>query len=228
MSAAPEGDTRAHAQLMDKVYRHQRHIYDLTRKYYLLGRDRLVRELDAKPGERIVEIGCGTARNLVRVAETYPSTQLYGLDASSAMLRTAAESIERSRLSNRIALRHALAEDLSPALFGLEQQFDHAIFSYSLSMIPDWRGALVTAAHSVRPDGLIHVVDFGDLRALWPLAERALRGWLSLFHVAPRDELLNLLEGTGGRRSDSHLRVLAGRYAFVFKAKPAAIAELAA
>ena len=26
---------------MDKMYRHQRYFYDLTRKYYLLGRDRL-------------------------------------------------------------------------------------------------------------------------------------------------------------------------------------------
>ena len=42
------------------------------RKYYLLGRDRLVRELDAKPGDRIVEVGCGTARNLVRAARVYP------------------------------------------------------------------------------------------------------------------------------------------------------------
>src|SRR5262249_26245780 len=155
----------------------------------------------------IVELGCGTARNLVRVAETYPQTQLYGLDASSEMLRTAAEAIERSRLSERIALRHALAEDLTPALFGLEQQFDHAIFSYSLSMIPDWRGALVTAARSVRPDGFIHVVDFGDLRALWPFAARALRGWLRLFHVAPRDELLNLLETASMHRSGAQLRV---------------------
>ena len=27
------------AALMDRMYRHQRHIYDLTRKFYLLGRD---------------------------------------------------------------------------------------------------------------------------------------------------------------------------------------------
>jgi len=229
LSAAPQGDNRfGHAELMDRVYRHQRHIYDLTRKYYLLGRDRLVRELDAKPGERIVEIGCGTARNLIRVAEAYPQTQLYGLDASSAMLRTAAESLERSKLSHRIALCHALAENLTPALFGLEQEFDHAIFSYSLSMIPDWRGALVTAARSVRTGGLIHIVDFGDLRALWPTAARALRAWLKLFHVAPRDELLAMLEAGGGETlSAATLTVLPGRYAFVFKANPATILKLA-
>ena len=30
---------------MDKMYRHQRYFYDLTRKYYLLGRDRLINEM---------------------------------------------------------------------------------------------------------------------------------------------------------------------------------------
>ena len=36
-----------HAALMDRLYRRQRHFYDLTRKYYLLGRDRLIAGLDA-------------------------------------------------------------------------------------------------------------------------------------------------------------------------------------
>ena len=34
---------------MDGVYRYQRHVYDLTRKYYLLGRDRLI---DGSPSRR--------------------------------------------------------------------------------------------------------------------------------------------------------------------------------
>ena len=57
---------------MDRVYRYQRYIYDFTRKYYLFGRDRLIRELALKPGERVVEIGCGTARNLIRMARPTP------------------------------------------------------------------------------------------------------------------------------------------------------------
>ena len=35
-----------HAALMDSVYRRQRHIYDLTRKYFLFGRDTLIEGLD--------------------------------------------------------------------------------------------------------------------------------------------------------------------------------------
>ena len=54
-----------HAALMDRVYRRQRHIYDFTRKYYLFGRDRLIDAMQPKPGARILEVGCGTARNLI-------------------------------------------------------------------------------------------------------------------------------------------------------------------
>ena len=214
-----------HAQLMDRVYRHQRHFYDLTRKYYLLGRDRLVRDLEARPGQSIVEIGCGTARNLIRIAERYPGVKLFGLDASAQMLRTADESIARAKLSRRIELRHGLAEDVTPGFFGLDEPFDHAIFSYSLSMIPDWRGALRSAAASVRAEGRVHVVDFGDQETLWPVARRGLRAWLKLFHVTPRDELLGALEAIEAQTGFA-LHVLPGRYAFVLKAAPDAVMRL--
>jgi S-adenosylmethionine-diacylgycerolhomoserine-N-methlytransferase len=221
----PANDS-GHAALMDRVYRRQRHFYDLTRKYYLLGRDRLVRDLQARPGQTIVEIGCGTARNLIRIAERYPGVKLYGLDASAQMLRTAGDAIDRAKLSGRIELKHGLAEDVTPAFFGVDHPFDHAIFSYSLSMIPDWRAAIAAAASSVRHDGRVHVVDFGDQRSLWPVARRSLRAWLALFHVTPRDELLGALESTGGEREGYSLHVLPGRYAFVLKAAPDAIAGL--
>ena len=57
-----------HARTMDDVYRYQRYIYDLTRKYYLFGRDTLLRSLDIPDGARVLEIGCGTGRNLVVAA----------------------------------------------------------------------------------------------------------------------------------------------------------------
>jgi S-adenosylmethionine-diacylgycerolhomoserine-N-methlytransferase len=56
------------AELMNRTYRHQRHIYDVTRKYYLFGRDRLIARLDPPAGGRVLEIGCGTARNLIAAA----------------------------------------------------------------------------------------------------------------------------------------------------------------
>ena len=76
--------------LMDGVYRYQRHIYDLTRKYYLLGRDRMISGLDVPAGGTVLELGCGTGRNIVLAARRYPDARFFGLDISAEMLETAA------------------------------------------------------------------------------------------------------------------------------------------
>lgn len=203
---------------MDRIYRHQRYIYDLTRKYYLFGRDRLIDELALKPGEKLVEVGCGTARNLIRIAKRYPQAKLYGLDASQEMLKTAAQAIERAGLTGRIVLAHGYAESLSPAMFGETEPFDRAVFSYSLSMIPDWKQSLRAADATLSPGGRIHAVDFGDLTGLGRIGERLLKGWLSLFHVEPRSEILCGLEATKASKASQNkdLRILFGRYAFLW------------
>ena len=211
---------------MDRVYRRQRHIYNFTRRYYLIGRDDLIRRLDLQPGDCAVEIGCGTARNLIAIARRYPGTRVFGLDASSEMLRTAAEAVKRSGLSPRITLVHAYAENLSPQLFGETESFACAIFSYSLSMIPDWRRALAAAAAASAPDGRVHILDFGDFEGLPAWAAGLLRWWLRRFHVAPRAELLKALEPASSR-ADSELRIYPGRYAFRWSAKGLPSAALA-
>jgi S-adenosylmethionine-diacylgycerolhomoserine-N-methlytransferase len=220
MSAGPESaltDTPAknHATLMDQVYRHQRYIYDFTRKYYLFGRDRLIRELDLRPGDRLVEVGCGTARNLIRIARRYPQAQLFGLDASQEMLKTAAEAVRRAGLETRIRLAHGYAEDLSPAMFGQTEAFDACVFSYSLSMIPDWKQALRSASAALSAAGRIHIVDFGDLTGLGRVGQAILQAWLRLFHVTPRAELLHGFE----QNTPDSLRLLPGRYAFLLTSR---------
>jgi S-adenosylmethionine-diacylgycerolhomoserine-N-methlytransferase len=182
--------------------------------------------MGVKPGENVVEIGCGTARNLVRIARAYPGAKLYGLDASAEMLVTANEQVARAGLEDRILLKHAYAEEMAPALFNCNAPFDHAVFSYSLSMIPDWRGALAAAAASTKETGTIHAVDFGDLKS-WPLFGRLLRAWLKLFHVAPREELLAAVEEAVRRGGKFSLHTLPGRYAFTVKGNPASMAALA-
>ena len=181
-------------QAMDRMYRHQRHIYDLTRKFYLLGRDRLIRRLAPRPGDRVCEVGCGTARNLIALARRHPDVAFFGIDASETMLKTAAAAIARAGLAERITLRHGLAEELDPAAsFGLDQPFDVVVFAYSLSMIPSWRAAIDRAIATLRPGGSLAIVDFWDQGELPRWFRRALRSWLALFGVHPRTELLDEL-----------------------------------
>lgn len=177
---------------MDRMYESQRHFYDATRKFYLLGRDQLIERLKPAPGSHVIEIGCGTGRNLVRAARRYPQANFVGIDVSTAMLATATRAIGRAGLQGSIRVAFADATLLAPS--SQHQRFDRAFISYSLSMIPEWRRVLDAAARLLAPNGELHVLDFGDQRGLPAWCERGLRAWLALFEVTPRDELAAELE----------------------------------
>ncbi len=177
------------ASHMDRMYRHQRHFYDATRKFYLLGRDGLIRDLRPPPGGGVLEIGCGTARNLVLAARAYPTARLHGVDISEEMLTTARQTIARENLVDRVRVAQGDATDFDPeALFGVAT-FDRVFVSYALSMIPPWQAALDHAARLVAPGGSLHIVDFGDFERLPSLFGLGLRRWLKTFSVTPRVEL---------------------------------------
>ena len=95
------------AFLMDRMYRYQRYIYDVTRKPYLLGRDRVISDINVRGDMAVLEIGCGTGRNLVKVVDAYPKARCYGIDISSEMLQTAHEKVKGSGLSDRVKLAQA-------------------------------------------------------------------------------------------------------------------------
>ena len=178
-----------HSALMDGVYRRQRHFYDVTRKFFLLGRDRLIADLAPPPGARVLEIGCGTGRNMIVAARRYPQARFCGIDISEQMLTTARQSIARAGLEGRITLAQGDATGFdAQALFGAAA-FERVFFSYSLSMIPDWRAALAQGAAATAPGGALQVVDFGRQEGLPGVAKAGLRRWLALFDVAPRDGL---------------------------------------
>jgi S-adenosylmethionine-diacylgycerolhomoserine-N-methlytransferase len=175
--------------LMNRTYRHQRHFYDFTRKHYLLGRDRLIAELTPCDGDAVLEIGCGTGRNLTTAAARYPSARLFGVDVSTEMLTSAIATIARAGLASQIRVAHADATRLDPQrLFGIAR-FERIFISYSLSMIPDWQAVIDGSIAILAPGGELHIVDFGGQRRLPGLFRTLLRRWLALFHVTPRDDL---------------------------------------
>ncbi len=202
---------------MDEMYRWTRYVYDFTRKYYLLGRDRLLDDMELQPGDRVLEIGCGTARNLIRLAKQRPGVHCYGLDVSTEMLATAAAKVKGCGLESRITLQHCFAEQLDHGkTFGLDAPFDAAFFSYSLSMIPTWPQAIDAALANLKRGGAFYVVDFWD-QAGWPRWFRGLlKFWLDLFHVHYRPELLDHLQQLDAQGVGKlTLQSVAGRYAYL-------------
>lgn len=174
---------------MDAIYRVQRHFYDVTRKPYLLGRDVVIQDLAVPEGGSVLEIGCGTARNLLGIARRYPSARCFGIDVSAVMLETARASIHSHGADDRVWVEQADATAFDPmALFGIAR-FDRVVISYALSMIPDWEAALRAAATLLAPGGVLHIADFGDQGGLPGWFRSGLFAWLELFSVTPRLDL---------------------------------------
>ena len=206
MPAAPDDNHAAH---MDGIYRYQRSIYDASRKFYLLGRDALLDGLKPPAGARVLEVGCGTGRNLILAARRYPLVRFYGFDISKLMLETAQANINKAGMASRIKLAQGDASNFNPdAVFGLPT-FERVYISYAVSMIPPWRLALEQALNAVGPGGSLHVVDFGQQTGLPPWFKSGLHAWLAKFTVEPRAELeaelAMLAKRTGSTLSFQHL-----------------------
>ena len=182
-----------HGEAMDRMYRFQRHFYDASRRYYLLGRDQLLDRLAPPSGGSILEIGCGTGRNLTGAAQRYGDAKLFGIDISQEMLNTALGSMRRMGFEKRVRVACADATSFDPMTSLGQRRFDRIYFSYTLSMVPEWQMALRHAFSLLSVDGELHIVDFGQCEGL-PHGFRALLfRWLDVFHVSPRAELKNEL-----------------------------------
>ncbi len=197
---APEDAKTSPSVRMNRMYRYQRHIYDATRRHYLLGRDEAITGLAPAPGQSVLEIGCGTGRNLIQAAKKFPQARLFGVDVSTEMLTSAIAAIESAGLDGRVRVAHGDASTFDPMpLFGTGG-FDRVLISYSLSMITDWRGALAAAVALLNRGGELHAVDFGDQRDLPRIARALLRRWLAAFDVTPRDELESAMQSLAQSR----------------------------
>ena len=215
------------AVAMDNMYRFTRHIYDLTRRYYLLGRDQLLEEIVTGPDTAILEVGCGTAHNLIKLGKRTTTGALYGLDASHEMLETASKSISSVGLPHSdnpaIMLRQGLAEELDgKKMFGRDEPFDTIFFSYCLSMIPTWPGALDAAFANLKPGGELLIVDFWDQADLPTLFAKGLKKWLACFHVHYRPELHKAISAMSEQKGCTvEFKTIHRRYAYLATVKKA-------
>lgn len=173
------GDARDdHRTFLNRYYGATRHVYDVTRKPYLLGRHRVLEMLLDDPWDTLVEIGFGTGRNLELLSARRPRARYGGIDACDAMVEYAKIRCPWASLS----FGHAEDADIE-AVHGLRP--DRILFSYSLSMMPQPDRALDHATAAVVPGGQVLAVDFGSFEGLPGYAALALRAWLARFRVRP-------------------------------------------
>ncbi len=138
--------------------------YDRLAKFFVLFewlfllprriRERAVARLELEPGGRVLEVGCGTGRNLAPLVEAVgPAGRVYGVDLSEGMLAEARELCSREGWQNVTLLRADAAD------YELPEAVDGVIFSLSYAVIPHHREALRHAWERLRAGGRLVVMD---------------------------------------------------------------------
>jgi len=187
-----------HASRLESFYGGQAEAYDDFRRRLLQGRAELYTSIPFPEGGVWVDLGGGTGSNLEPLAANIPRAgNIYVVDLCDSLLEVARKRFAARGWSNVEAI-HADATTFRPP----QGSADVVTFSYSLTMIPDWFGALENALAMLKPGGRIGIVDFyvarkypsdGLLkhswftRSFWPV-------WFGIDNVFPSPDHLPFLQ----------------------------------
>lgn len=141
------------AESLAEFYAPQVDSYDRFRERLLQGRQQLIEKMPLVDAARVIDLGGGTGRNLEYFGERASRIQSYEVvDLCKPMLERA-----RRRVETYPQLR---AVNGDATCWKPSQAADIVILSYALTMIPNWRAAIVNALSMLKPGGLLGVVDF--------------------------------------------------------------------
>jgi S-adenosylmethionine-diacylgycerolhomoserine-N-methlytransferase len=140
----------------DNLIRHYKKdasIYDFNRRFFLFGRNRLINKI-AKTliPSSILEIGCGTGVNLIKLNKLFPSSSITGLDVSPEMLNVARKKI--SGYANITLINEMFDQHTSLPTFDL------ILCSYTASTVPNLAIFLSAIATHLTNQGHFACVDF--------------------------------------------------------------------
>ncbi len=110
-----------------------------------------LRRLELEPGERLLDVGCGTGALLDALSAAVPDASLAGADPSSEMLQMA-----RKRLRTAAHLQRGAAEDLPFA----DVAFDVVVSTNAFHYFRDPSRALAEMGRVLRPNGRLVLTDW--------------------------------------------------------------------
>jgi arsenite methyltransferase len=124
---------------------------------------------DAQPGERILDIGCGTAANSIALAKRLAGRcSILGLDNSDSMLAIARSRLQRFVYQNSVHVQKMDAQRLD--LPG--DSFDSCMIIQVLEYAKDPVGMLQEARRVLKPKGKVFVADTDWDTIVWNSSQK--------------------------------------------------------
>lgn len=118
---------------------------------------RLVEQVGLRSGQRVLDLGCGTATLTIMLARACPEAEIVGLDGDPRALAIGRDKVARAGL--RVELHEGIAQEapFPPA------SFDRVVSSLVFHHLDTdaKRAALARARDLLRPGGELHVLDWG-------------------------------------------------------------------
>lgn len=136
---------------------------------------RLIDQARIAPGHAVLDVGCGTGTLAILAKKRQPSARVTGLDGDPAVLAIARRKVTRSGVD--VELREDLASATPVFAPG---SFDRVVSSLVLHHLTtdEKREALQATRRWLRPDGELHVLDFGPQQGLYASTVARGIGWL--------------------------------------------------
>jgi ubiquinone/menaquinone biosynthesis C-methylase UbiE len=135
--------------------------YDSLAKYYILFewifmlprgiRRRAAEALNIQPGDTVLEIGCGTGRNIKLLSKA--AGKVYGIDVSPKMLKLAEKVKKKHGLSN---VELVCSDALS---FFKDTEYNSILFSLSYAVLPNGKEVLEKSWANLKHGGRIVIMD---------------------------------------------------------------------
>lgn len=134
-------------------------VYDLVAR--LMGDSKLKQRLlelsEIKPGQRVLDVGCGTGTFLAMAKEREPGAELFGIDGDPNILQIAGSKLERKHLN--IQLDQGMAYKLPYA----DGYFDRVVSSLVFHHLTteNKHRSFAEVLRVLRPEGSMVILDFG-------------------------------------------------------------------
>ena len=118
----------------------------------------LVEQASVRPGQRALDLGCGTATLTIMLKRSCPEAEVIGLDGDPEILAIARAKIAASGLSIELHQGMAYAPPFSPSFF--DRVVSSLVFHHLAA--DDKRRTLAAMRRLLHPGGELHLADWGE------------------------------------------------------------------